>query len=104
MRYSINMRGTGIREQGTREDCENMECEIRHLLCTSGIFDFPKGGATPSTLPLGSAPVISIRDSSFSRFDEGLLLKVAKVQFFVSPGNVIQTSVLKCVPPLSISF
>ena len=46
----------GVRERGTRDDFENMDREIRHLQCISGIFVFPKGGCNPLNLPPGSAP------------------------------------------------
>ena len=46
----------GVRERGTRDDFENMDREIRHLQCISGIFVFPKGLCNPLNLPPGSAP------------------------------------------------
>lgn len=38
----------GVRERGTREDFENMDCEVRHLQCISG------GGYNPLVPPPGS--------------------------------------------------
>ena len=42
--------GGRMRKQATQKNCEDVDCKVRNLQCTCGIFNFSRGESQPCHL------------------------------------------------------